>query len=161
MSIEGFETYDFGRNRFNFSQKKKKHDICLLTDEDTTDDEASDIEIEFIDNQIEIEATELFSVLKKNMETLKLSKRPLRNLGNSRTTKYWKKVKALESQKKKGQTLDQLLFKRETQKLDNENLNNKKYLYQINQIENRLNNERNLHQELNINVLVHPKYTDL
>jgi hypothetical protein len=128
----------------NIAQKRKKDDIYLSIDEDTTDDEASDIEIEFIDSQIETEATKLFSVLKQNMETLKFSKRPLRNLGNSRTTKYRKKVKALESQKKNGQTLDQLLSKRETQELDNENLNNKKYIYQINQIENKLNNERNL-----------------
>jgi hypothetical protein len=41
----------------------------------------------------------------KNMEKLKSSKRPLVNLGNSRTTKYRKKKKALEYRKKNGQTL--------------------------------------------------------
>src|SRR4051812_36042331 len=47
----------------------------------------------------------------KNMKTLKFSKRPLVNLGNSRTTKYRKKIKALENQKKNGQTLDNFLSK--------------------------------------------------
>ncbi|CAB5391009.1 unnamed protein product [Rhizophagus irregularis] len=49
------------------------------------------------------------------METLKFSKRPLVNLGNSRTTKYRRKIKALENQKKNGQTLIQLLSKEKSQ----------------------------------------------
>ncbi|POG53557.1 hypothetical protein GLOIN_2v1489476, partial [Rhizophagus irregularis DAOM 181602=DAOM 197198] len=55
------------------------------------------------------------------METLKKFKRPLVNLGNSRTTKYRKKIKASENQKKNGQTLFQLLSKKSSQ----ENLGNK------------------------------------
>lgn len=65
----------------------------------------------------------------KNMETLKKFKRPLVNLGNSRTTKYWKKIKASENQKKNGQILFQLLSKKssqenlgsELQDIDNQN----------------------------------------
>ncbi|EXX64275.1 hypothetical protein RirG_144340 [Rhizophagus irregularis DAOM 197198w] len=63
------------------------------------------------------------------METLKKFKRPLVNLGNSRTTKYRKKIKASENQKKNGQTLFQLLSKKssqenlgsELQDIDNQN----------------------------------------
>ncbi|CAG8634120.1 13119_t:CDS:1, partial [Funneliformis caledonium] len=43
------------------------------------------------------------------MKVLKHSKRPLVNVGNSRTTKYRKKIQAIENQKKNGQTLYQLL----------------------------------------------------
>ncbi|CAG8707617.1 576_t:CDS:2, partial [Funneliformis caledonium] len=43
------------------------------------------------------------------MKELKLSKRPLVNVRNSRMTKYRQKVKVLENRKKNGQTLYQLL----------------------------------------------------
>uniref|UniRef100_U9V156 Uncharacterized protein n=1 Tax=Rhizophagus irregularis (strain DAOM 181602 / DAOM 197198 / MUCL 43194) TaxID=747089 RepID=U9V156_RHIID len=86
-------------------------------------------EVGWIDNKIENEADQIFSTLMKNMETLKKFKRPLVNLGNSRTTKYWKKIKASENQKKNGQILFQLLSKKssqenlgsELQDIDNQN----------------------------------------
>src|ERR1043166_4319076 len=90
----------------NIANKRKK--IVNISD----DDESTDEEIERVDNQIENEAEQFFSILMKNMETLKFSKRPLVNLGNSRTTKYRRKIKALEDQKKNGQTLFQLLSKK-------------------------------------------------
>ena len=62
-------------------------------------------EVEWVDIEIEHNADELFQVLMKNMEILKSFKRPLVNLGNSRTTKYRKKKMALENRKKNGQTL--------------------------------------------------------
>jgi hypothetical protein len=49
------------------------------------------------------------------MEPLKFSKRPLVNLGNSRTTKYRRKIKALKNRKANGQTLFQLLPKEKSQ----------------------------------------------
>ena len=76
----------------NIAKKRRKN---LNSD----DDESTDEEIERVDNQIENEAEQFFSVLMKNMETLKLSKRPLVNLGNSRTTKYRQKIQALKNQK--------------------------------------------------------------
>ncbi|PKC03587.1 hypothetical protein RhiirA5_423528 [Rhizophagus irregularis] len=73
-----------------------------LTDISSSDDGNSiEDEVRWIDNKIENEADQIFSTLMKNMETLKKFKRPLVNLGNSRTTKYWKKIKASENQKKK------------------------------------------------------------
>jgi len=78
--------------------------ILCSDDGDSTEDE-----IEWIDDQIENEAEHLFSVLMENMKTLNLSKRPLTYLKNSRTTKYRKKIEALENRKKNGQTLHQLL----------------------------------------------------
>ena len=65
-----------------------------------------DDEVGWVD---ENEAKQLFLVLTKNMKELKLSKRPLVNIGNSRTTKYRQKVKALQNRKKNRQTLYQLL----------------------------------------------------
>ncbi|PKK56901.1 hypothetical protein RhiirC2_799081, partial [Rhizophagus irregularis] len=119
------------------------------------DDESTDEEIERVDNQIENEAEQFFSVLMKNMETLKFSKRPLVNLGNSRTTKYRRKIKALENQKKNGQTLIQLLSKEKSQETsdseetqnNDEEINKKnanksmKYVTFINQIETKLKTE--------------------
>src|SRR6266498_2838980 len=77
------------------------NDILDLDNEVNTDDEVGWVD--------EDEAKQLFLVLTKNMKELKLSKRPLVNIGNSRTTKYRQKVKALENRKKNGQTLYQLL----------------------------------------------------
>ncbi|GET56130.1 hypothetical protein GLOIN_2v1489476 [Rhizophagus irregularis DAOM 181602=DAOM 197198] len=92
-----------------------------LTDISSSDDGNSiEDEVRWIDNKIENEADQIFSTLMKNMETLKKFKRPLVNLGNSRTTKYWKKIKASENQKKNGQILFQLLSKKSSQ----ENLGN-------------------------------------
>ena len=53
------------------------------------------------------------------METLKLFKRPLVNLENSRTTKYRQKIQALKNQKKNGQILFQLLSKNKSQEISN------------------------------------------
>src|SRR3954469_17224667 len=102
--------------------KKKKKKIVKNTDNSNSADSSStEDEVERVDNQIEDEAEQLFSVLMKNMKTLKMSKRPLVNLGNSRTTKYRRKIQALKNKKKNGQTLFQLLSKKQVQEnLDNE-----------------------------------------
>lgn len=139
--------------------KKRKNFIEVYNDISSSDDGNSiEDEVEWIDNKIENEADQIFSTLMKNMknmETLKKFKRPLVNLGNSRTTKYRKKIKALENQKKNGQTLFQLLSKKssqenlgsELQDIDNQNegeLKEKndeepiKYTPFIEQIENKL-----------------------
>lgn len=86
----------------NIAKKRRKIVNILNSD----DDESTDEEIERVDNQIENEAEQFFSILMKNMEILKFSKRPLVNLGNSRITKYKWKIKALENQKK----MDKHLF---------------------------------------------------
>ena len=129
----------------NIAKKRRK---ILNSD----DDESTDEEIERVDNQIENEAEQFFSVLMKNMETLKLSKRPLVNLGNSRTTKYRQKIQALKNQKKNGQTLFQLLSKNKSQETsDSEETQNSnkeinkttKYMTFINQIENKFKSKIN------------------
>ncbi|CAB5357762.1 unnamed protein product [Rhizophagus irregularis] len=113
----------------NIAKKKRKIVNILNSD----DDESTDEEIERVDNQIENEAEQFFSVLMKNMETLKFSKRPLKN----------------------GQTLIQLLSKEKSQETsdseetqnNDEEINKKnanksmKYVTFINQIETKLKTE--------------------
>ena len=76
------------------------------------------------------------------METLKKSKRPLVNVGNSRITQYRRKIQALENQKKNRQTLFQLLSKEKVD-IQDEEINEKndqsiKYTSFIDQIKNKL-----------------------
>ena len=88
-------------------QTAKNNDDTYSNDNLGSDDGVSiDDEVGWTD---EDEAEQLFLVLTKNMKALKHSKRPLVNVGNSRTTKYRKKIQAIENQKKNGQTLYQLL----------------------------------------------------
>ncbi|PKC67805.1 hypothetical protein RhiirA1_457957 [Rhizophagus irregularis] len=116
-----------------------------LTDISSSDDGNSiEDEVRWIDNKIKNEANQIFSTLMKNMETLKKFKRPLVNLGNSRTTKYWKKIKASENQKKNGQILFQLLSKKSSQENLGRELKEKngeepiKYIPFIEKIENKI-----------------------
>ena len=68
---------------------KKRKEIVKDTDNSNSDNyNSTEDEVEWVDNKIEDEAEQIFSILMKNMETLKMSKRPLVNLENSRTTKY-------------------------------------------------------------------------
>ncbi|CAB4391219.1 unnamed protein product [Rhizophagus irregularis] len=109
---------------------KKRKNFVEVTDISSSDDGNSiEDEVGWIDNKIENEADQIFSTLMKNMETLKKFKHPLVNLGNSCITKYRKKIKASENQKKNRQTLFQLLSKKssqenlgsELQDIDNQN----------------------------------------
>ncbi|RGB22117.1 hypothetical protein C1646_822668 [Rhizophagus diaphanus] len=62
-----------------FLQRKKaveNPDNSSSSDNDSTEDE-----VEWVDNKIEDEAEQNFSVLMKSMETLKISKRPLKGSG--------------------------------------------------------------------------------
>ncbi|CAB4384472.1 unnamed protein product [Rhizophagus irregularis] len=109
----------------NIAKKKRKIVNILNSD----DDESTDEEIERVDNQIENEAEQFFS--------------------------YRRKIKALENQKKNGQTLIQLLSKEKSQETsdseetqnNDEEINKKnanksmKYVTFINQIETKLKTE--------------------
>ncbi|GES72956.1 hypothetical protein RCL_jg15606.t1 [Rhizophagus clarus] len=135
--------------------RKRKKVVEDTDNSSSNDNDSTEDEVEWADNKIEDEAEQIFSVLMKSMETLKMSQRPLVNLGNSRTTRYRRKIKALENQKKNGQTLFQLLPKKKVQENlndemqdinihDDEEVNGKnndqsiKYASFINQIEDKL-----------------------
>jgi hypothetical protein len=95
---------------------KNNDDTCSNNTSDSDEEVNIDDEIGWTDAD---EAEQLFSVLAKNMKALKKSKRPLVNIGNSRTTKYRKKIKAIENRKKNGQTLFQLLKNQDNSDDDN------------------------------------------
>src|SRR5688572_11666407 len=113
------------------AQRKKDYVSPDKSDNSSNSSDEED-EVSVVDNEIEHNSDQLFLVLMKNSETLKSSKRPLVNLGNSRTTKFRKNKKALENREKNGQTLYNLWD------INNNNNNNDNFASFINQIDNKL-----------------------
>ena len=60
---------------------------------------------EWFDNEIEENAEHIYDILSNNIENTSSSNRPLVYLGNSRTTKYRKKIEAKKNAEKNSQTL--------------------------------------------------------
>jgi hypothetical protein len=77
-------------------------------EEELTNNEIEiDENFEWFDNEIEENAEHIYNVLSNNIENaLSSSNRPLVYLGNSRTTKYRKKIEAEKDAEKNAQTLD-------------------------------------------------------
>src|SRR5277367_2203818 len=72
------DTNEINLDETNLNDILSSDDKGSAEDEDSTEDE-----VEWIDDQIDNEAEQLFSVLINNMKELKPYKRPLINLGNS------------------------------------------------------------------------------
>jgi hypothetical protein len=98
---------------------------------------------EWFNNEIEENAELLFDNLSKDIENLPLltSNRPLVYLGNSRTTKYRKKIEAKKNAEKNGQTLNHF-FSSNREIVENNNENGNHFNSIINQIELKLNSEK-------------------
>lgn len=123
-------------------------------------------DFEWFDNEIEKNAESLYDVLSNNIENVKSSSsssssnRPLVYLGNSRTTKYRKKIEAKKDAEKNGQTLDSFFSFNNT--VDDE-VNHEKESYSnlaINQIELKLSAE-NLSPGYRVRLKAVQKYLSL
>ena len=122
-------------------------------------------DFEWFDNEIEKNAESLYDVLSNNIENVKSSSssssnRPLVYLGNSRTTKYRKKIEAKKDAEKNGQTLDSFFSFNNT--VDDE-VNHEKENYlslAINKIELKLSAE-NLSPGYRVRLKAVQKYLSL
>lgn len=113
-------------------------------EESSNEAEEESLNNEWFDNEIEENAEIIYDILSNNVKNASSSSSssncPLVYLGNSRTTKYRKKIEAKNDAEKNGQTLDNFFF---NNKIDDEiNYEKDNHLnLAINQIEFKLNAE--------------------